>query len=145
MTLFYCAHWQSYVSGTLRLGKIDVTEAQCMIMIIHLISAVFGPGIWMAKVWTLLDLSMGDASRRNIANFGGFHDSEMCSNSNEIVPTLRKWHFFFFFYKYFEVFLIVGRRWIIYDDVTMTNQWIFLVFHWSYFVKIANKSYTKNI
>lgn len=51
MTLFYCAHWQSYVSGTLRLGKVDVTEAQCMIMLIHLISAVFGPTIWMAKVF----------------------------------------------------------------------------------------------
>lgn len=50
MTLFYCAHWQSYVSGTLRLGKIDVTEAQCMIMLIHIISAIFGPGIWMTKV-----------------------------------------------------------------------------------------------
>ncbi|XP_031640940.1 cholinephosphotransferase 1 isoform X2 [Contarinia nasturtii] len=50
MTLFYCAHWQSYVSGTLRLGKVDVTEAQCMIIMIHLISAVFGPGIWMAKI-----------------------------------------------------------------------------------------------
>lgn len=52
MTLFYCAHWQSYVSGTLRLGKIDVTEAQCMIIIIHLISAVFGPNIWLAKVYS---------------------------------------------------------------------------------------------
>lgn len=50
MSLFYCAHWQSYVSGTLRLGRIDVTEAQCMIMLIHILSAVFGPGIWIAKV-----------------------------------------------------------------------------------------------
>lgn len=54
MTLFYCAHWQSYVSGTLRLGKVDVTEAQCMIMLIHLISAVFGPEIWMTKVFEYL-------------------------------------------------------------------------------------------
>lgn len=50
MTLFYCAHWQTYVSGTLRFGKVDVTEAQCTIIGIHLISAVFGPNIWMAKV-----------------------------------------------------------------------------------------------
>lgn len=50
MTLFYCAHWQTYVSGTLRFGKIDVTEAQCTIMVIHLVSAIFGPNIWMAKV-----------------------------------------------------------------------------------------------
>lgn len=50
MTLFYCAHWQTYVSGTLRFGKVDVTEAQIAIMIIHMISAVFGPSIWMTKV-----------------------------------------------------------------------------------------------
>ncbi|XP_058836579.1 cholinephosphotransferase 1 isoform X4 [Topomyia yanbarensis] len=50
MTLFYCAHWQTYVSGTLRFGKIDVTEAQCTIIGIHLISAVFGPSIWMTKL-----------------------------------------------------------------------------------------------
>lgn len=50
MTLFYCAHWQTYVSGTLRFGRVDVTEAQCTIMGIHLISAVFGPSIWMTQV-----------------------------------------------------------------------------------------------
>ncbi|XP_053661363.1 cholinephosphotransferase 1 [Anopheles marshallii] len=50
MTLFYCAHWQTYVSGTLRFGRIDVTEAQCTIIGIHMISAVFGPSIWMTKL-----------------------------------------------------------------------------------------------
>lgn len=50
MTLFYCAHWQTYVSGTLRFGRIDVTEAQVTIMVIHTISAVFGSNIWMAQV-----------------------------------------------------------------------------------------------
>jgi hypothetical protein len=70
-TLFYCAHWQTYVSGkfmhyvecylfifkkyftfigTLRFGKVDVTEAQCSIMCIHLISAIFGSQIWSTKV-----------------------------------------------------------------------------------------------
>lgn len=50
MILFYCAHWQTYVSGTLRFGKVDVTEAQCAIISIHMISAIFGPSIWMTKV-----------------------------------------------------------------------------------------------
>ncbi|XP_017753857.1 PREDICTED: cholinephosphotransferase 1 isoform X1 [Eufriesea mexicana] len=50
MTLFYCAHWQTYVSGSLRFGKIDVTEAQFSIIMIHLISAVFGPKIWMMEI-----------------------------------------------------------------------------------------------
>lgn len=50
MTLFYCAHWQTYVSGTLRFGKVDVTEAQVTIMIIQMISAIFGSNIWTTKV-----------------------------------------------------------------------------------------------
>uniref|UniRef100_A0A1B0FM64 Uncharacterized protein n=1 Tax=Glossina morsitans morsitans TaxID=37546 RepID=A0A1B0FM64_GLOMM len=37
------AYWQTYVSGKLRFGKIDATEAQVMIIGIHLISIVFGP------------------------------------------------------------------------------------------------------
>ncbi|XP_035738173.1 cholinephosphotransferase 1-like isoform X3 [Vespa mandarinia] len=50
MTLFYCAHWQTYVSGSLRFGKVDVTEAQFTIIGIHLISAIFGPKIWMMEI-----------------------------------------------------------------------------------------------
>ncbi|XP_055923328.1 cholinephosphotransferase 1 isoform X2 [Eupeodes corollae] len=50
ITLFYCAHWQTYVSGTLRFGRIDVTEAQITIMGIHVVSAIFGPEIWIAKL-----------------------------------------------------------------------------------------------
>ncbi|XP_011312611.1 cholinephosphotransferase 1 isoform X1 [Fopius arisanus] len=50
MTLFYCAHWQSYVSGSLKFGKIDVTEAQFTIMGIHLISAIFGPEVWRTEM-----------------------------------------------------------------------------------------------
>ncbi|XP_076481167.1 choline/ethanolaminephosphotransferase 1 bbc isoform X3 [Bombus vancouverensis nearcticus] len=50
MTLFYCAHWQTYVSGSLRFGKVDVTEAQFTIIMIHLISAIFGPQVWMIEI-----------------------------------------------------------------------------------------------
>ncbi|XP_076295290.1 choline/ethanolaminephosphotransferase 1 bbc isoform X4 [Lasioglossum baleicum] len=50
MTLFYCAHWQTYVSGSLKFGKIDVTEAQFTIITIHLISAFFGPKVWMMEI-----------------------------------------------------------------------------------------------
>ncbi|XP_046429755.1 choline/ethanolaminephosphotransferase 1 isoform X5 [Neodiprion pinetum] len=50
ITLFYCAHWQTYVSGTLRFGKVDVTEAQFTIIGIHIISGIFGPSIWMTEI-----------------------------------------------------------------------------------------------
>ncbi|CAH0560794.1 unnamed protein product [Brassicogethes aeneus] len=52
MTLFYCAHWQTYVSGTLRFGKVDVTEAQFTIMGILMVSTIFGPGIWSTKFFS---------------------------------------------------------------------------------------------
>jgi len=44
--LFYFAHWQTYVSGTLHFGKFDVTETQLSIIFLHLMSAIFGTGIW---------------------------------------------------------------------------------------------------
>ncbi|XP_004927738.1 cholinephosphotransferase 1 isoform X2 [Bombyx mandarina] len=50
MTLFYCAHWQAYVTGTLKMGRIDVTEAQFSIIGIHLISAVLGPDFWSTQI-----------------------------------------------------------------------------------------------
>ncbi|KAL9912922.1 choline/ethanolaminephosphotransferase 1 isoform X5 [Glossina fuscipes] len=56
--LFYCAHWQTYVSGTLRFGKIDVTEAQLTIIGIHLISTVFGPEFWLTKGTSVLSPSI---------------------------------------------------------------------------------------
>lgn len=45
-TLFYVAHWQTYVSGTLRFGKIDVTEAQFGIIGLHVLTFLFGGSIW---------------------------------------------------------------------------------------------------
>ncbi|XP_075972333.1 choline/ethanolaminephosphotransferase 1 bbc isoform X4 [Anticarsia gemmatalis] len=53
MTLFYCAHWQAYVTGTLKMGRIDVTEAQYSIMGIHLVSAILGPSFWATQLPTI--------------------------------------------------------------------------------------------
>ncbi|XP_073967248.1 choline/ethanolaminephosphotransferase 1 bbc isoform X2 [Choristoneura fumiferana] len=50
MTLFYCAHWQAYVTGTLRMGKVDVTEAQYSIIAIHLVSATLGSSFWSTQI-----------------------------------------------------------------------------------------------
>lgn len=46
MFMFYCAHWQTYVSGSLKFGKIDVTELQVSVMIIFSMSAVCGAALW---------------------------------------------------------------------------------------------------
>ncbi|XP_050679835.1 cholinephosphotransferase 1 isoform X1 [Leptidea sinapis] len=50
MTLFYCAHWQAYVTGTLKMGRVDVTEAQYTIIAIHIISAALGPSVWATEI-----------------------------------------------------------------------------------------------
>lgn len=49
LVLFYVAHWQTYITGTLRFGKFDVTEAQVCIMMIHTVSFLFGAGIWHSR------------------------------------------------------------------------------------------------
>ncbi|KGL84985.1 Cholinephosphotransferase 1, partial [Tinamus guttatus] len=48
--MFYSAHWQTYVSGMLRFGKLDVTEVQLAITMLLLISACGGPAVWDCKV-----------------------------------------------------------------------------------------------
>ncbi|XP_062854775.1 choline/ethanolaminephosphotransferase 1a isoform X2 [Trichomycterus rosablanca] len=50
MFMFYCAHWQTYVSGTLRFGIIDVTEVQFFIMTVYLLAAVGGTSLWQSVV-----------------------------------------------------------------------------------------------
>ncbi|XP_050504113.1 choline/ethanolaminephosphotransferase 1 isoform X4 [Diabrotica virgifera virgifera] len=71
MTLFYCAHWQTYVSGTLRFGKVDVTEAQFTIIGILLISSIFGPTVWSTKV-TLLGIDIFMAHAMSTAFYLGY-------------------------------------------------------------------------
>ncbi|CAG0887722.1 unnamed protein product [Cyprideis torosa] len=46
MVLFYMSHWQTYVSGSLRFGWFDVTEAQFSVILVNIISAVLGVGFW---------------------------------------------------------------------------------------------------
>uniref|UniRef100_A0A8C3F147 Cholinephosphotransferase 1 n=1 Tax=Chrysemys picta bellii TaxID=8478 RepID=A0A8C3F147_CHRPI len=47
--MFYCAHWQTYVSGMLKFGKVDVTEVQIAIIILFLMSAFGGTTMWDYK------------------------------------------------------------------------------------------------
>jgi len=53
-SLFYCAHWQTYVSGTLQFGYIDVTEGQIVVMGVMLISSLedfLDIDIWMSSLY----------------------------------------------------------------------------------------------
>lgn len=49
-SMFYCAHWQTYVSGTLTFGKFDVTEAQFTVIGLCLLTSMLGPQFWTAKI-----------------------------------------------------------------------------------------------
>jgi len=56
-TLFYCAHWQTYVSGTLTFGTIDVTEGQIIVMAVMLLSSFesfFNLDIWSSSGTSVL-------------------------------------------------------------------------------------------
>eukprot|EP00128_Syssomonas_multiformis_P002933 Colp12_sorted_trinity150504_noHs@1221 len=48
---FYCAHWQTFLTGTLEFGWVDVTEGQMLIITVHLISYFYGPSIWLTQVF----------------------------------------------------------------------------------------------
>ncbi|KAK7490768.1 hypothetical protein BaRGS_00017997 [Batillaria attramentaria] len=48
--IFYCAHWQTYVSGTLKFGKLDVTEGQTAVIGVYFITALLGVGFWQKQV-----------------------------------------------------------------------------------------------
>lgn len=50
MIVFYVAHWQTYVTGSLKFGRVDVTEAQLATYVIFLISGVFGDYFWSINV-----------------------------------------------------------------------------------------------
>ncbi|XP_006633193.2 cholinephosphotransferase 1 [Lepisosteus oculatus] len=50
MFMFYCAHWQTYVSGTLQFGLVDVTECQTAIIIMYLMSAFGGVSLWETQL-----------------------------------------------------------------------------------------------
>ncbi|XP_063811018.1 choline/ethanolaminephosphotransferase 1 [Pseudophryne corroboree] len=50
MFMFYCAHWQTYVSGILRFGIFDVTEVQIFIITMHLLAVIGGPDLWQSMI-----------------------------------------------------------------------------------------------
>lgn len=54
--LFYCSHWQAYVSGTLHFGMIDVTEAHYSVIVVHILTYAFGPSIWSTRIFGKFEL-----------------------------------------------------------------------------------------
>ncbi|CAG7830996.1 unnamed protein product [Allacma fusca] len=55
--LFYCVHWRTYMTGTLSFGLVDVTEAELTMVLVQLVSGLFGTGFWTENV--IYSLSWG--------------------------------------------------------------------------------------
>lgn len=61
ITLFYCVHWESYITGYLQFRKFDVSEFQMIIIIFHLMTAFFGTEVWSLEItsWKIEMLYIG--------------------------------------------------------------------------------------
>jgi len=55
--LFYCAQWEEYCTGSFVLGYLNVTEAQLLMMLCHLMTAIFGGNFW-SDSFLLYDLKI---------------------------------------------------------------------------------------
>ncbi|VDN84507.1 unnamed protein product [Brugia pahangi] len=79
VVLFYCAHWSTYCTGRLKFAKqvffffvliyylvsgcpFDVTEAQMTILVVLLMTSIFGTGFWTEKVISKLFLPSFDSN-----------------------------------------------------------------------------------
>jgi len=93
--LFYLAHWQAYVTGRMRFGKIDATEAQFTMMSVMLFSGIFGTQAWGTQVFgflslriiplvfgtTLAFMSLPDTVNRILFNGAGRHGATVADSS----------------------------------------------------------------
>lgn len=57
MTAFYTAHWQTYVTGALRFGRMDVTEAQMAVIGVYVLTGLFGDSVWSLTI-PIIDLEL---------------------------------------------------------------------------------------
>ncbi|XP_022091676.1 cholinephosphotransferase 1-like isoform X2 [Acanthaster planci] len=51
MFMFYTAHWQTYISGVVRFGTLDVTESELALCFGFLLTAILGQQFWVQKVF----------------------------------------------------------------------------------------------
>ena len=55
---FYCSHWVCHITHTLVFGKIDVTEAQWAMILVHAVTAFFGQSIWSTTLFSYAGLDL---------------------------------------------------------------------------------------
>ncbi|XP_055339012.1 cholinephosphotransferase 1-like [Paramacrobiotus metropolitanus] len=52
IAIFYVAHWQTYVTGSLQFGVFDVTEIQYVCMMLHIVTFFGGTSIWKTEIFS---------------------------------------------------------------------------------------------
>lgn len=72
--LFYLAHWQTYVTGILLFGRIDVTEAQLLGCAVFLSTAIYGGDLWRYEVNFLWNLTIAQLCVLFTAIGGVYYD-----------------------------------------------------------------------
>lgn len=93
VSLFYIAHWQTYITGALVFGKFDVTEAQYTIMGIHFLTAIFGPSFWSRSIlgielWTWLSVMTTCTALWVMVNFASvFRKGGVGKNGSTVAGT----------------------------------------------------------
>ena len=69
-TLFYMAHWQTYVTGQMKFGKFDVTEAQIAMISMMTVTGLLGTEDIF--IYTLLKIYLSyEKGCRNVINCEG--------------------------------------------------------------------------
>lgn len=56
MVAFYSTHWVAHVTHTMVFGKVDVSEAQWSMIIVHTLTAIYGQRMWHAHLMTVFGM-----------------------------------------------------------------------------------------
>ena len=65
---FYCTHWLCHVTHTMVFGKVDVSEGQWTMILVHALTAYYGQRIWRSTLFTLFGLEVTSVHLITIAS-----------------------------------------------------------------------------
>lgn len=85
MVPFYCSNWEEAQTHTMRFGVLGVTEGQFTVMLLHLVTGIYGPELWVMPVYQDWEMRHVVVS---ICMFGVF--SALYTSILEVVVYFRK-------------------------------------------------------
>lgn len=65
---FYCTHWLCHVTHTMVFGKIDVSEGQWTMILVHALTAYYGQRIWRVTLFTFMGIEVSSVHLITIAS-----------------------------------------------------------------------------